>query len=62
MHVSLKQISFSYDENKKETKNVKKVPVGICSEKFFKTDYEKKFYNQYKGNDLLCCEDNDIFT
>lgn len=40
IHVTLKQISFSY-ENDKESRTVKEVPVGLCGEESFKTDYEK---------------------
>lgn len=62
MNIKLKQISFSYDgPDKKETKTVKKFDVSKCSEAYFKTDYEKMFYDLNKGNHLLCAEDPSVF-
>ena len=58
----MKQISFSYDgPDKTEKKSVKTVPVNICSAEYFKTDYEKMFYDLNKNNHLLCVEDPSIF-
>lgn len=39
-----------------------KVPVDICSEAYFATEYEKKFYKLNKKNNLLCSEDKDVFV
>ena len=40
MHVNLKQITFSYDEQGNEHKNITKVPVEPCKKDFFKSKYE----------------------
>ena len=62
LNINLKQISLSYDgPDKKEVKTVKTFPVSICSADYFKTDYEKMFYDLNKDNHLLCAEDPSIF-
>ena len=61
MHVNLKQISFSYDKQGNEHKNVIKVPVEPCKPDFFKTKYEQRFWDTYKDSNLNCVDDNKIF-
>ena len=61
IHVNLKQISFSYDKDGKEKKDVKSVPVEICSKEFFQSKYDLKFWALNSENHLLCVEDESIF-
>lgn len=61
LHVTLKQISFNYSSGE-EVKTVKNAKVGKCEESFFKTDYEKKFYQKNKNNNLHCCMDNEVYA
>ena len=59
----MKQISLSYDgPDKTEKKTVRTIAVEICSADYFKSPYEKIFYNLNKGNHLLCVEDPSIFV
>lgn len=61
MHATLKQIINTYDEDGKENTQINKFPVQICSEKFFITEYEKKFYKRYKDDKLHCSEDPSVY-
>ena len=46
IHINLKQVLITY-VNGLEKWTERKMPVGICKEQSFKTDYEKKFYRAY---------------
>ena len=62
MYVFLNQISFSYDQDgKNEQKHVKTVQVKQCPESFYKTEYEKKWYDLNKNNPLHCVDDDSIY-
>ena len=61
MHVFLKQLTFTYDDEGVEIKTTRRVPVSRCPESFYKTDYEKKFYKSNKGSDLNCVNDDSIY-
>ena len=61
IRINLKMITKTYDESGKESIAVKKSRVGPCPESFFKSDYEKKFYKTFKGNHLLCVDDDTIY-
>ena len=60
MHVNLKQITFTYDKGV-ENKTVKVVPVTACGESFYKSEYEKEFFNTYKNNNLQCAQDDSVY-
>ena len=61
MHVNIKQITKSYDKDAKETVTVKRVPIGVCPENVFLSDYQKKFYQQYKDSNMLCVDDKSLY-
>ena len=61
MHVNIKQITKTYDQAGKENVTVKKVPIGVCPEKVFVSDYQKKFYKQYGDSNMLCVDDASLY-
>ena len=61
MHVNINQIIKTYDQLGKETVTVNKVPVGVCPEERFVSDYEKKFYKQYGDSNMLCVDDASLY-
>ena len=61
MHINLKQITKTYDKDGKETIKKTKVAVELCKESFFENEYEKKFWNTFKGSHLLCADTDSIY-
>ena len=66
MHINLKSYTSSFvdGEEKVETK---KFPVQTCTKDYFKSKYEKKFFDYYGGNDpktpsiFQCADDPEIY-
>ena len=58
MTISLKHVMFKYEgDDRHEVKTVKTVPVKICEQEHFHTEYEIAFYELNKDKYLLCVDD-----
>ena len=61
IHVRVRHITKTYDEEGNMNITNKYYPLKKCSEEFMnKTEFERKFYEQNKGSNSYCMDDPEI--